>query len=71
MANTNLVKVRLRMKFDGGLVDGKEKVIAKNYQAIQPTATNEGLHSAAIAMASLQDKALIGVVRLDETEITE
>ncbi len=66
-----LERVRLKLVFDGGIVDGKEVKSLKTIQQIKKTATAEGLYSAAQTIASVQKKPLLMAVKLDESVLSE
>ncbi len=50
---------------------GQARFRNKNFNAVKPEATAEELHSIAVALASLQERPLQTVERIDRAEIHE
>ena len=70
MAIQNLKeKMTLRLELDGGIVNGKQKTIPKSFSQIKTTAEDTALYSTAETLASLQDKGLIKVKRMEITSL--
>lgn len=59
-------QVRLKLNLDGGMEGDKQIVKQKTYSRIDPQASAEGLHAAAVAIASLQELPLLAILRLDD-----
>ncbi len=60
-------KSTLRLELDNGLVDGRQRVLSKNYSKVKNDASDEGLHGTAIVIAELQSKDLLRVKKVEET----
>lgn len=68
---TSKEKLTLRLELDGGIVDGKQKVKTKSFTQIKTTAEDEALFDTATAIASLQEKDLLRVKRVEITSISK
>lgn len=64
-------KLALRLEFDGGVVNGKQKVHPKTFSQIKTTADDLNLHATAKAIAGLQEKSLLKVQRVETTTLIE
>lgn len=64
-------QVRLKINLDGGLDGDKQIIKSKTYSRIDNAAAPEGLHTAATAMAAMQELPLLSVVRLDEVVLVD
>lgn len=64
-------KLALRLELDGGMVNGKQKIHPKTFAQIKTTADDTNLHSAATAIASLQERSLLKVQRVETTSLIE
>lgn len=64
-------KVTLKLELDGGIVDGKQKVNSKSFSKIKNDAQNEDLHGTAVTMASLQERELVSVKKVETSELTQ
>lgn len=62
-------KVVLRLEYDGGEFDGKTKVIKNSYSKIKIDSLDAELYDVATAIAGLQTKELLNVVRNDEMSL--
>ncbi len=69
MATVKKDSSRLRIQYDGGVIDGKAKVIARTYNQIAVTASDDSLYATANAIAGLQDKPVLAIKRVDESTI--
>lgn len=58
---------RLRLNLDGGFDGEKQKIKTLNYSRVSNEATDEGLHKAAIALASLGTVNLLGVLKIEDS----
>ena len=67
----NKEKLTLRLELDGGIVDGKQKVKGKSFTQIKTTAADEALLNTASVMASLQEKDLLKVKKVETTSISQ
>ena len=65
----NKEKTTLKLELDNGIVDGRQRIISKNFTKVKVDATDEGLHGTALAMADLQNKDLLRVKRLEEISL--
>lgn len=64
-------KVTLKLELDGGIVDGKQKINSKSFSKIKNDAQNEDLHGTAVTMASLQERELVSVKKVETSELTQ
>ncbi|MCQ4923071.1 hypothetical protein CIW83_11135 [Tissierella sp. P1] len=64
-------KLTLRLEFDDGVVNGKQKVHPKTFAQIKTTADDLNLHAAAKTIASLQNRPLLKVQRIETTSLIE
>lgn len=64
-------KMALRLELDNGVVDGKQKIQSKTLNNVKTTAADENLHGVATVLASLQNKDLLKVKRVEETVLVE
>lgn len=62
-------KVTLKLELDGGVIDGKQKLVSKSLSKVKTDALDEDLHVTAAALAALQSKALLNVKRIEESKI--
>ena len=62
-------KSTLKLELDNGIVDGRQRVLSKNFSKVKNTAADEELHGTAIAIASLQSKDLLKVKRVEELSL--
>lgn len=69
--NTLTEKVVLRLELDGGIVAGKQKVSPKSFSQIKTDVTDENLYNTATVLASLQEKDLMKVKRVETTNLIE
>lgn len=70
MATTSINKVALKINFDEGIVDGKQKLKAKTISRVGKTATDDELFEAANLLGSLQTKAIYNLQRIETKDIT-
>ncbi|NLK44241.1 MAG: DUF1659 domain-containing protein [Tissierellia bacterium] len=72
MAIENLKeRTTLRLEFDGGIVDGKQKLLPKSYSQIKTTASDEELYNTANTIAGLQNKDLMIVKKIEVSSLFE
>lgn len=72
MAIENLKeRTTLRLEFDGGMVDGKQKLIPKSFSQIKTTASDDELYNTATALANLQNKDLMKVKKIEVSSLWE
>lgn len=64
-------KLSLRLELDDGVVNGKEKIKRKSYNQVNPTATDEDIHSVGKTLSSLQSRELVKIKKLEETILSE
>ncbi len=64
-------KVTLKIELDGGIINGKQKINSKSFSKIKTDAQNEDLHETASVMASLQEKDLVSIKRVETSALTE
>ncbi len=71
MITSIMEKMALRLELDNGVVDGKQKIQSKTLNNVKTTAADENLHGVATVLASLQNKDLLKVKRVEETVLAE
>lgn len=69
--NTIKEGVTLKLEFDGGVVEGKQKVFSKSFSKIKTDVLDENLHGTATSIASLQEDGLLKVKRIETTALIE
>lgn len=62
-------KTTLRLELDGGVVDGKQKLIPRSFSQIKTTASDEELYNTATAIASLQNKDLMSIKKVEVSSL--
>ena len=62
-------KSTLKLELDNGIVDGKQRVLSKNFTKIKTNAADEDLHGTALAIGNLQNKDLLKVKRVEEISL--
>ena len=62
-------KLTLRIDLDAGLVDGKQKIYSKSFTQIKTESQDTALYNTAVAIAGLQEKALLKVKRVEVSSI--
>ncbi|HEY8361874.1 MAG TPA: DUF1659 domain-containing protein [Tissierellaceae bacterium] len=62
-------KTTLRLEYDGGIVDGKQKLITRAFNRIKTTATDEELYNTANVIASLQNKNLMYIKKVEVSSL--
>lgn len=63
-------KTTLRLELDGGIVEGKQKIVPKSFSQIKTSASDEELYNTATAIASLQ-RDLILVKKVEVSALLE
>lgn len=64
-------KTALRLELDNGIVDGKQKVMAKTFNKVKTTAEDEDLYGAAVILGELQNKDVLSIRKVEETVLEE
>ncbi|MFA5575920.1 MAG: DUF1659 domain-containing protein [Tissierellaceae bacterium] len=64
-------KMTLRLELDGGMVEGKQKILPRSFSQIKADANDEALYSTAVALSGLQTKDLLKVKRIEVTSLWE
>ena len=67
----NKEKSTLRLELDNGFVDGRQRILSKNFSKVKVDATDEGMHGTALAIANLQNKELLKVKRIEEVSLSD
>lgn len=70
MAQKNPIELRMRMKFETGVVDGKPTYRTRTFNNIAMEATDANILACAQAIESLSAESLVSVDRIDEGRIT-
>lgn len=68
---TQKEKTTLRLELDNGIVDGRQRIIYKNFTKVKTSAQDEDLYATAAAIGGLQSKEVLGVKRLEEISLVE
>nr|WP_300006044.1 DUF1659 domain-containing protein [Tissierella sp.] len=68
---TVVEKVNLKLELDGGIVDDKQKIIAKSYSKIKTDVLDEDLYATAAALQTLQSKNMLNVKRVEEVKLIQ
>ena len=64
-------KKELMIDYDGGVVDGKQKIITKRYTNIASNVSDENIYAASVAIYGLQTQNLVKVNVRDTDLLTE
>ena len=64
-------KKELILELDGGVVNGKQKLVQKRFSNIVSNASDEKIYTVAIAIVGLQEKSLLKVNVRDTDLLTE
>ena len=64
-------KTNLKLELDGGMVGDKQKIISKSYSKIKTDALDEALYETAVALQTLQNKAIVNVKRVEEVKLIQ
>ena len=64
-------KKELMIDYDGGVVDGKQKIITKRYTNIVSNVSDERIYAASVAICGLQTNNLVKVNVRDTDLLTE
>ena len=62
-------KSTLKLELDNGIVDGRQRILSKNFSKVKTDATDEMMHGTAVAIANLQNKDLKKVKRVEEISL--
>lgn len=68
---TSVTRKSLKLELDGGIVNGKQKVVSKSFNSLKADAQDTNIHTCGVVLADLQEKDLLNVKRLEEVIITE
>lgn len=73
MAIISVIKdTKLKLQLDGGLNEkGNPIVKSKTFSKVKTDAVNDNLFTVAESLAGLQDMPLIGIKRVDETDLQQ
>ena len=67
MAVSNIKeKTVLKLEYDNGIVDEKQRIKTVTYSKIRTTATDEEMYNTGIAIQELQQKTLLAIKRSEE-----
>ena len=67
MAVSNIKeKTVLKLEYDNGIVDEKQRIKTITYSKIRTTATDEQMYNTGIAIQELQQKTLLAIKRSEE-----
>lgn len=69
MATSTVVKNQLKLEFDNGVVEGKQKYKAKTFSNIKEEATDENLLEVSKAINALTEKAVLKTTKVVSTLI--
>jgi len=68
---TTIGKRSLKLELDGGIVDGKQKVVNKTFNNVKIDALDDNIHLCGSLLSNLQSKSLLQVKKVEETIIRE
>ncbi|NLN48755.1 MAG: DUF1659 domain-containing protein [Clostridiales bacterium] len=68
---TSVLATKLRIKYLGNNVDGKQSYITKTYSNVNPEAEDEDIYEVSGILTSLQTKVVYNVCRLQDVELAE
>lgn len=69
MVETLLESKALVLQLDGGIVDGKQRLINRTFSNVKETATDEKLKESAEILMGLQERDLLKVRKREMTSI--
>lgn len=71
MAQVRVENVNLQLRLDGGMVNGKQKVLVKAIPGIALDAADDGILQVARTLASLQTRDTVDVRKVAVYSLTE
>ncbi len=71
MAQVRVENVNLQLRLDGGMVNGKQKVLVKAVPGIALDAADDGILQVARTLASLQTRDTVDVRKVAVYSLTE
>lgn len=71
MIERQVQRVSLRLEFDNGIEDGKQKLISKSFNRFKKEVEDENLHGFASDLSSLQDRDVINIKKVEEVYLIE
>lgn len=72
MAVSNIKeKTVLKLEYDNGIVDEKQRIKTITYSKIRTNATDEEMYNTGIAIQELQQKTLLAIKRSEEMLLAE
>ncbi len=69
--NSKKEKLLLKVQYDGGLVDGKSRLINKSYSRLKLDAEDQNILRTAQALSSLKDQELVNVLKVETSSLKE
>ena len=60
---------KLKLSYDGGLVEGKQKKLYKTYSAVNLEAADEQVKAAGEVLADLQTYPVLEMVKIEESSL--
>lgn len=70
MATVTLQSKKLKIQYDGGVVDGRAITQTKTFSTINEACTDDQLMSAATIINGLQTQTVLGVKKVEESELS-
>lgn len=71
MATSIVDKTQLKLQFDNGMVDGKQRYKSKTFSNIKNDASDDGLFAASSAINTLSGDSVLKTLRVVTTAIEE
>ncbi len=67
----SVMATKLRIKYLGNYVDGKQSYITKTYSNLNPEAVDEDIYDVSGILSDLQTKNVYNVCKLQDVELAE
>lgn len=68
---TSVLATKLRIKYLGSYVDGKQSYITKTYSNVNPEANDEDVYNVSAILTGLQTKSIYNVCKVQDVELAE
>lgn len=69
--NSNKEKLVLKLQYDGGLVDGRARLINKSYSRLNLDADDQNILKTAQLLSSLKEEELVNVYKLETSSLKD
>lgn len=68
---SNKEKVTLKLEFDAGVVDGRQRVSTKSINNVKLDVEDEAIHGTGLALSNLQNKNVLNIKKVEEITLVE